>query len=222
MSVVSTKISIGQDSKSVTLSQQLRHISASVLLSIAGTIALSSSSSAEPFPYKFLSSEENTPFLKFGKPPHKKDHKIAVERWPDVRACLVESERTKKMPDIRQIDWDQFYIHEEADVCLFRIFTSIGSMEGTIQWLKHHGFKIDGPRGTRGIIISGKRIKSHRVHGTIAIGSGKRKAKFPTSKYFTSFLLSLIINNMAYLQSITVIWALDGRFVNTSNGYSTK
>lgn len=183
-----------------------------------GATVMKSPAFAEPFPYKLLSSEESVPFLKHGKPPIKDEHKVAVKRWPGVRSCLVESERKKQKPDIRRIDWGQLYTVEEADVCLFRIFSSIGSMKGSIEWLLFHGFKIDGPYDSaKNLRYLGKRVKAHHVNGSIPIGRGNGKAKFPTC-----CLKSLWVNLVAYSQTLSVTWTIDDKLVIVYNGYSIK
>jgi len=96
-------------------------------------------------PYQTLSNEKTHPYRISGQKidPDKLGPQIrnAIKRWPDVRDCLIRSEQDKKDPDLRLIDWDLFWTREEANVCLWRIFTSFGTDESVMRerakmWLR--------------------------------------------------------------------------------------
>jgi len=76
-----------------------------------------------------------------------------------VRACLVSSEWETPTPDLTRFDWDRIKGQEDAAVCAFRVFSSIGSVKGSKQWLESQGFKasID--------YISIGRVPATRVYG---------------------------------------------------------
>lgn len=101
-------------------------------------------------PYLRLSSEEDFPFLKFGDipsaehlhPPLYKAYRRAIDKFPDVQSCLVTSERTKERPNLLMFDWDRMHSFEEGEVCLFRMFSSIGYVNGVKLWLSYQGFAV--------------------------------------------------------------------------------
>jgi hypothetical protein len=108
-----------------------------------------------PIPFKRLSDERSFPFLDTGHPPSYWKHNspypypyydkyhLAITRFPDVRTCLKDSEKEKQMPNLTHFDWDKIKGIEDAKVCMFRVYSSIGSIEGSKQWLESQGFSID-------------------------------------------------------------------------------
>jgi hypothetical protein len=112
---------------------------------------------------KRLSAETAFPFLRTNRPlsdfpkhPDYEKHHAAVTRFPDVRACLMDSEREKQTPDLTRFDWSKIKAKYDARVCLFRIFSSIGSIDGSRLWLESQGFKPKDPyesSNMRGLLI---------------------------------------------------------------------
>lgn len=90
---------------------------------------------AEKIPYQSLTDESSYPFLSVN---FKRNHEDAIRRFTTVRDCLVISEAQKDVPDLRLIDWDAISDLEEADVCVWRIFSSLGSPDLALEWLKFH------------------------------------------------------------------------------------
>jgi hypothetical protein len=102
-----------------------------------------------PIPYMQLAKQETEPFLFLGHVvdvnfPRYDDYKRALRRFPDVRSCLIEVERDKPQPDLRQIDWDAVRNTKDIDVCVFRIASSIRDVEYIRLWLTHHNFEVAG------------------------------------------------------------------------------
>lgn len=105
---------------------------------------------ATAIPYARLASEGEYPFLKFGDvpssehlhPPLYKKYRKAVEKFPDARSCLVRSERIKEHPNLLMFNWDAIHSFEEGEVCLFRIFASIGDLENVKSWLTYQGLRV--------------------------------------------------------------------------------
>jgi hypothetical protein len=114
---------------------------------------------AAKIPYDHLSDEATDPH--FGGRPiiYNPPLVAAIRRWPHVRDCLVASERNAEAPDLRLIDWDLFADYDEAMVCLWRIFASLGTSERIGNWIAFHGYNVWGPHsfGTDSWSISGSR-----------------------------------------------------------------
>ncbi|MCP4072925.1 MAG: hypothetical protein GY742_14505 [Hyphomicrobiales bacterium] len=94
-------------------------------------------------PYKMLSNETTHPFFT-GKAPK---YVVEIERYRDVRDCLVSSERSKPEPDLRLIDWNKLWNYEEAEVCLWRILSSLGTKERATLWFSFHN--LSNPRNVK-------------------------------------------------------------------------
>jgi hypothetical protein len=99
-------------------------------------------------PFKRLSYETVFPFLyaahplsDFPKHPYYEEYRAAVTRFPEVRACLLDSEKEKQTPNLTRFDWNKMNSTFDAEVCLFRVFSSIGSIEESRQWFESQGFK---------------------------------------------------------------------------------
>ena len=109
-----------------------------------------------PIPYKQLASEKSHP-IKYDRISFRKDlipgsFWFYVDRYlfePDwsmargkfltVRSCLHYTERDKEKPDLRKVDWSRMGSQLEINICLFRIFASLGTVDGAIAWLKTQG-----------------------------------------------------------------------------------
>jgi hypothetical protein len=97
---------------------------------------------AAKIPYDHLSDEASEPFLRGLDLIRNKPLFAARKRFPHVRDCLIATERNAEAPDLRLIDWDLFADHEEAKVCLWRIFASLGSGERIGTWIGFHGYQV--------------------------------------------------------------------------------
>ena len=94
-----------------------------------------------PIAYDHLSDEKTEPYLVLGKPPVKGADKRAARRWPDVRSCLMRSERKVENPDLRKMDWGKMRRDEDIEVCLFRIAASLHSPEALRDWFASQGMQ---------------------------------------------------------------------------------
>lgn len=100
-----------------------------------------------PIPYVRLAKQETEPYLLDGKVvdeshPRYVHYGEPILRFPDVRSCLVESERGEPVPDLRLMDWDAAENLADVDVCVFRVASSIGDVDTVKLWLRYHGFHV--------------------------------------------------------------------------------
>ena len=114
--------------------------------------------SSKKIKFEKLTSEQDFPFWNGNAPAL---YSNAITKFPNVRSCLVASEKDKENPDLRLINWDGFFNWEwtrnvkgswfnifsanqsaqtDANVCLWRIYTSLGTDERIERWKKFHGF----------------------------------------------------------------------------------
>ncbi len=94
-----------------------------------------------PLAYERLPDERTDPFLVYGKRPVKRANQQAARRWPDVRSCLMRSERKAETPDLRKMNWGKMRRKEDIEVCLFRIASSLGSPEAMRDWFVSQGMQ---------------------------------------------------------------------------------
>ena len=88
---------------------------------------------ADVISYDRLTTEENFPFFGGDKEAYNKNkrpaiqwNQLAIDKYPDVRSCLVKKTGARDTPDLRFIDWDSFESLKEVEVCFWRIFSSLG------------------------------------------------------------------------------------------------
>jgi len=93
-----------------------------------------------PIPYKLLATEKSHPFPA-RRGALREQNSQSIQKFPGVRSCLVMSEKTAKMPDLRKVDWQRIYSTEDVSVCIFWIFSSISSVEGVTAWADSYGLK---------------------------------------------------------------------------------
>ncbi|MEM9844343.1 MAG: hypothetical protein AAF965_06050 [Pseudomonadota bacterium] len=99
--------------------------------------------------YDYLSDQENYPFLFLGlevnsSHPRWRDYKNTLPLYPHVKDCLIESEQSVSEPNLLRIDWPRTGTGPAAEICVFRIARSLGSVERILQWLEFHGFEHRG------------------------------------------------------------------------------
>jgi hypothetical protein len=103
-----------------------------------------------PIPFKRLSDEKNFPFLDSGRPlsylknkaPNYNEYRAAVSRFSNVRACLIAQEKEEQHPNLTRFDWNEVKAQEDAEVCIFRVVSSLGGADETKQWLNSQGFEL--------------------------------------------------------------------------------
>lgn len=98
-------------------------------------------------PYDYLANEENDPFMIGSRrgPPTVDEWRRPIESFADVRDCLIVEQREAETPDLRRIDWAQVRGSKARSVCVWRIFSSLGSPERSAKWLAAQGFRVSGP-----------------------------------------------------------------------------
>lgn len=153
--------------------------------------------------YEKLTDESTVPystgFLPRGTTPP--SHKDAVARFPGVQNCLIPSEQTTESPDLRLIDWNLILTDEEADVCIWRIFSSLGTSDRAFEWLRFQGLR---PRTINflGSTGSGRRFEQKRQIDV----SGGLMTKSEGVIFPTKGLIRVWIYLIAYSQNIQSVW----------------
>ena len=154
--------------------------------------------------YDHLSSEETEPYLVSGKAPRKRGDIRAAEKWPDVRSCLVRSERNKDTPDLRKINWRKMRMDTDIEVCMFRIFTSLGTPEKAKLWYVEQGLlrvKIENYQASNQEITRVKAYNSPRADRRIYIPAVGIQA--------------LILMMFTHSESFRAIWGGAGQLIST-------
>ena len=72
----------------------------------------------------------------------KDDYAAALEAYPSVRDCLIESERSKPKPDLTRFDWTNMPNHGTAYACFVLIFTSYETAADVMWWMAAQGMFI--------------------------------------------------------------------------------
>ena len=98
-----------------------------------------------PVTYMRLATQETEPFFFYGEEvtvTHRryKDYRDAIQQFPDVRSCLIPSERPKPKPDLRRMDWTEVKSFHDIEVCVFRIAMSIQDIDMVKAWLRNNDF----------------------------------------------------------------------------------
>ncbi len=93
---------------------------------------------AAVIPYETLTDEQTVAFSS-GLPNFVKTNEVSIIKFPHVRDCLTPSEAAKEKPDLRLINWDKMLSLQDANVCMWRIFTSYEQPERIFSWFEFHG-----------------------------------------------------------------------------------
>lgn len=185
-------------------------------------------------PYDHLSSEETEPFIiraggirpadYGGNSKMDKKYTSTVRKFDDVRDCLVSAEAKKTIPDLRFINWGKMRSEANIEVCMYRIFASLGSPEKAKLWFEAQGLKN---------VRINKRIASKKVNGKIIIANGGHvddeqitvsASNHPkkSGRRYVSLKKASVISLSRYLiyaESFGVTWSNGGTSLGA--GYST-
>ncbi|MEE9389043.1 MAG: hypothetical protein V3U96_10565 [Paracoccaceae bacterium] len=162
-------------------------------------------------PYKYLSTEETDPYLVSGNPPSKRADIKAAKRWPSARSCLIEEERNSESPNISKIDWGKMRLHEDVEVCMFRILSSINSVTISKQW-----FISIGLTDARIFVYE---LGSQRY---LQISASNSPAESQIWYLGQRGLGSKFFKSQVYLESFVARWFLNGRLRLAAFGQSSK
>jgi len=162
-------------------------------------------------PYEYLASEATDPYLISGKPPTKRVDIRAAKRWPDVRSCLVRSERDAEQPDIAKVNWQRMRRPEDIEVCLFRVAASIGGPEGMEDWFQAQ--EMTGIETVLYQFVGQKRISTHA--GNYIRQTNKTLV---ARNIFTRFFITRLANG----ETFTVEWIADGKLTTASYSLTTE
>lgn len=99
--------------------------------------------------YDYLSNQKTDPFLFLGRVvndehPQWRTYQKTLRRHPDVESCLAKEERNERHPNLLHVDWAYVGTSRGAEICLFRIASSLGSIERIVEWLEYQGFRHRG------------------------------------------------------------------------------
>lgn len=181
-----------------------------------------------PVPYVRLATQETEPFLFLGKVvdkdhPRYSDFRRALRRFPNVRSCLIEAEREKRRPDLRQIDWGLIENGQETHVCVFRIASSIEGVEGIKTWFRSQGFRVGELRRA----VSEKYVPKYDTdpfYGISAYLTAEQVRKlYPYSWYWwlESLLEWLTDKDLSRGSSSTISFSHSGKVVGVRSGGSS-
>lgn len=165
--------------------------------------------SGPPIPYDTLTSETTYPhYLSDGRKVHE-DWLAAIARYPDVRDCLAPEERLADDPDLRRFDWAGVRGHMNRDICLFRVFTSLGTPERATAWLRSQGFDPHEPMpyawGDDAGVMVGGGYSPRDDH--VLLPGGPVLGRWVTA-------------HVIYGETITARWSQDGALVSV--GFSSN
>lgn len=153
--------------------------------------------SGPPIPYDRLANEATDPHYLSNRRRVHEDWLAAIARYPDVRDCLEPDERTAKRPDLRRFDWAGLRGRKDLDICLYRVFSSLGTRERSTIWLESQGFRTSEFAVGGGIVVNG-RYSPRDDH--VLLPGGTVLARWVTA-------------HIIYGEVASVRWAEDGRLL---------
>jgi hypothetical protein len=153
-----------------------------------------------------------------------KRYSSALRKFKDVRDCLISSEAKKVMPDLRLINWGEMRSKANIEVCMYRIFASLGSPEKAKLWFEAQGLKNARIRNRiASKKVNGKIISANGGHvGDLQITVSASNHPKKSGRRYVSLRKTSVISLSRYLiyaESFGVTWSNGGTTLGT--GYST-
>jgi hypothetical protein len=101
-------------------------------------------------PLERLSNEALMPFAVFGqvvdnKHPQWGRYESSLAKFPSTQDCLLPAARTSVGWNLSAFDWASFKDHQDIEVCVFRVATSLDTPERMRAWLLDQGYQVIGP-----------------------------------------------------------------------------
>jgi hypothetical protein len=72
-------------------------------------------------------------------------YESSLNKFSSAQDCLLPAARTPIGWSISAIDWNSFKDHQDIEVCVFRVASSLQSPERARIWLLHQGYQVAGP-----------------------------------------------------------------------------
>ncbi|NRB20577.1 MAG: hypothetical protein HRU33_24345 [Rhodobacteraceae bacterium] len=144
--------------------------------------------------YEYLSGEVTDPYLVYGRVPIKSADIKAARRWPDVRSCLMLDERNAERPDVAKINWNRMRRDEDIEVCMFRIFSSLGNSDRIILWFQRQGI--------RNAKIAPYQFRSQKYNSVTA---GNHPSETDISFKNSGYLFNKIMKSIIYSEAFSAI-----------------
>ena len=177
---------------------------------------------------KYLSNEDIDPFHWYGTIPvyekgkdRLEDYVRTASKIRDVRECIVLSEQNKVTPDLRLIDWDRLGEGPKIDVCLFRIFASIG-IDQVASWMRYHKIVPSKPEQQR--VSYWLNAGDPRTELTLWKLSGRRNSSKDGTLIRGNILIEWTFGLLwpAYSETIPSFWDDDGKLMHVDYQASRK
>jgi len=174
--------------------------------------------------YDYLANQETDPFLFSGKVmdrehPRWSQYRSAIRSYADVRDCLVRSEVKKETPNLTLINWKKMRSGKIIEVCLFRVFSSLGSPENAKLWLEVQGLKNASLNVRKGRVVRDWK----RVEVTLASVSAWNPPK-ETGRCLVSrdVLSALLCAKIVHSESFSASWNENGVLRDTGYSQTSK
>lgn len=180
-----------------------------------------------PIPYKVLSDQSTHPFLYGGAGQQFRD---AIRKWPTVKSCLVWSERGKTQPDLRLIDWNQFSDTKDAEVCIWRIMSSLNNAAAAHEWMNFHRIWTSGVETTDTYVYPQKyevypNSLANVRDGTkveVLLLQGQRNLEVDGLLFPNKGLSRISARAFVFGQSFTVTWTDKNELLRVDVGMTVK
>jgi len=160
-------------------------------------------------PYNHLSSEETEPYMVRGKTPDRKADIRAAKKWPDARSCLIRSELKQKYPDLRKINWRKMRMDTDIEVCMFRIFNSLGTPELNKHWFMKQGLSPD--------IVN---VHNEYVQTWVSVQGTRKSPKLGGSLVPPKGIRSLVLGSISWSESFSASWDKTGKLISVSHSFT--
>jgi hypothetical protein len=135
---------------------------------------------------------------------------LPIKRFPDTRSCLTAPQRRVETPDLLAFDWAAMSSGEAVEVCLFRVLSSIGSVEGARHWFHRQGYSTTEP------------VPSFRDPDRIvALNAGRLFSYEVAPKWPSWGLQKWRIWSTAHSETLVIRWSRDGELISVDTSWTT-
>lgn len=118
------------------------------MLSPGRLLAASEESNRFQVPMESVLSENERPYLIFGKPVERgsgawrDDYGRSILRYDSAKDCVAQLDEGSATLDLTNIKWRNIKGKNAFDVCAFRVIVLLSSIDDVAAWMKSQGFEV--------------------------------------------------------------------------------
>ena len=143
-------------------------------------------------------------------------YKKALEKYPNIRACLADEQKGLKEPNLSQLDWESFRSHSDAYACFGWVILSYDTLGDVMDWMQALGFPVLVQEWPIQLPNDPSKREPHLIIGGF-IKSDKADAPYSVRRDFSGWVMSFIETGYGFSAQFGLNGGLKNMRINAHN-----